>query len=748
MEVSLFDGMTSKRPIRGSIEAVAETIRSDEKLAALTQLYRQSGDKQYKHEAVLFAVAAVFDGGKSPSNIQRPTGLSLVDFDHVFETEAESPKDDKTEAESPKDVQDTTPSASGGCDILSKLKSLKQKLVSDPHTLLCYITMSGNGLRVIYRYELESSASLPIQLKLYPQAFARGNDYYEKLIGKPADPQCKNITRLSGLAHDSEVYLNPNAIAFTADEIKSFHSSAVKKQKSQKQLDRIQYYYDNIIKPKLANDKIVYSPGNHNNYVMRVGYMLAKKRYAQSKATEWAKQQFPEYDGVEGVFKSCYANTLPHKDGNSATGESDGKRFANVDEIKDFLDGHIHLRRNVITHRIEYLATAGQDEKEKSDKDDKWENLIDQTVNTLWVKMSEVTRVNKGDMLNVIESDYTPSYHPFRTYLDGLPPWHEGDHDYIADLAATVKVRHVVSTAKNEPKELPKEFDFEFTLKKWLTAMIAGWLDDESVNNVILVFIGEQGAYKSTWFNYLLPPELRRYFYTKTNSRRMSKDDLIALAEYGLVCCEELDTMSPSELNQLKAAVTMTTINERAAYARYAEQRKHICAFCGTGNNVNFLSDPTGNRRWMPYEIESIQSPREHPFCYEGIYAQAYALYKSGFRYWFTQEEVRQQNLQNKEFEAPRLEEELVDLYFRKPLEGETGELVSVARALQIISGNVAQKLSAVNVGRAFKSLGFKPGRTNRMRGYIAVLRTADEIKGYQVAQGIEAQDWQHAAME
>ena len=34
----------------------------------------------------------------------------------------------------------------------------------------------------------------------------------------------------------------------------------------------------------------------------------------------------------------------------------------------------------------------------------------------------------------------------------------------------------------------------------------------------------------------------------------------------------------------------------------------------------------TGNRRWLPYEIESILSPREHPFNYEGIYAQAYAL--------------------------------------------------------------------------------------------------------------------------
>lgn len=212
--------------------------------------------------------------------------------------------------------------------------------------------------------------------------------------------------------------------------------------------------------------------------------------------------------------------------------------------------------------------------------------------------------------------------------------------------------------------------------------MIAGWIDEGAVNNVILVFIGRQGAYKTTWFNYLLPPELKQYFYTKANARRMTKDDIIALSQYALICYEELDTMSPSELNQLKAVVTMQYTNERAAYGHYAEQRKHINTFCGTGNNPEFLSDPTGNRRWLPYEIESILSPREHPFNYEGIYAQAYALYKSDFRYWFTDEEIEKQNRHNRAFEAPRLEQELVDLYFRKPTEAETGEIMPIAREL------------------------------------------------------------------
>ena len=72
--------------------------------------------------------------------------------------------------------------------------------------------------------------------------------------------------------------------------------------------------------------------------------------------------------------------------------------------------------------------------------------------------------------------------------------------------------------------------------------------------------------------------------------------------------------MQLKELNKLKAAMTMPSINERAAYARHHENRPHLASFCGTGNNVQFLSDPTGTRRWLPFEVVSIESPLSQPF--------------------------------------------------------------------------------------------------------------------------------------
>lgn len=694
--------MTCKLPLPGLLEGVANLIRTDEKLAVFTRSYRQTGSKTFKNESQLFAVPCLFEGGKGRSNIRQLTGMSLVDFDHVFPTDGTADKADTT-----------------------ALHELKAKIIADPHTLMSYITMSGNGLRVIFTYEIAPEFSgVPKDEEevkkfeaYYQQAFYAGNAYYEKLLGAKADMQCKNITRLSGLAHDPEVFLRPQSevIPFTAEEISTAATAYVKQSKEDKQMQRIQTYFDTLIAPQLAKAKIEFRSGCHNDYVMRVGYKLAERRFSKKVALRWAMQKFgKDYSDTEQVINSCFANASPHgKQGGGGDNRGDSKT-ATVEEIKSFLDGHISLRFNEITSRVEYEIPADNTDAHR------FMPVNDRIVNSLWSQMSTITRVNIQDMYRVIESDYVPVFNPFKEYLNNLSK--PGEQDYIRELAQTVRVK-----GGEQEQKL-----WHLYLKKWLVGMVASWISEDVVNNVILVLIGEQGAYKTTWFNYLLPPPLKQYFYTKTNANRMSKDDILTLAQYALVCCEELDTMRPAELNQLKAAVTMPSIDERAAYAHYHEHRKHIASFCGTGNNTQFLSDPTGNRRWLPFEVESILSPREHPFHYEGIYAQALSLYTSGFQYWFTKEEIQELNRHNKQFETPHLEHELVDLYFRRPIDSELGEFISVARALQMISNGISQKLSAVNVGRAFSDLGFKRVRTNSSRGFIVVCRTPEEIKAYQ----------------
>ena len=780
-DVSSFENFTSKRPVSLTLDAIANFMRCDQRLESLTKAYRQTGSKHIKMETPLFAVACFFDGGKGKENIKGLTGLSMVDFDHI------SPSGPLKEEE---------------------LSALRNKIAGDPHAVMCYTTISGNGLRIIFRYEQPQSKTDGVGdhvFEQYKAAFYAGNAYYEKLLGMKADMQCKNITRLSGIAHDPDVFFRDpdKAEAFTLDEVAAAASQHAKESKEEKQMQRIQTYYDSLVAPMLARKGYKFQPSSHNDYVMRVGYMLAERRFSKKVVVRWALRMFgADYSGTEQVINSCFASSSSRgRDGGRAG--KDNANTASVDEIKAFLDGRVRLRYNVITSRVECLLTgentnnslsglntnltndtnkslgvntnnslSGLNTNLTNDTNNslevntnptcpQWQPISDRIVNTLWSQMSSVLRVNIQDVYRVIESDYVPALNPFVEYLESLPEWHEGDHDYIADLAATVKIKgeqeHIESPQTSTQKEAQEEaqeeaslkgpsqatdsslFTLRSSLKKWLVGMVAGWISEDVVNNVILVFIGEQGAYKTTWFNYLLPPQLKQYFYTKTNANRMTRDDLLTLAQYGLVCCEELDTMRPAELNQLKAAVTMPSIDERAAYAHFHEHRKHIASFCGTGNNVSFLSDPTGNRCWLPFEVESIVSPRDHPFCYEGIYSQALALYKSGFTFWFTKEEIQEQNRHNRKFETPRLEHELVDLYFRRPLEHENSMFMTSSRVLQIIGSGITQKLSATRIGMAFSELGFQRVRYHGIRGYLVMQRTAEEIMAYQKSMAMHA---------
>ncbi len=404
---------------------------------------------------------------------------------------------------------------------------------------------------------------------------------------------------------------------------------------------------------------------------------------------------------------------------------------ATVDDIKAFLDERVMLRYNEVRGRTEIhwlsqgpvigvneqglLTIFGGDEGVTEG----YGNLTDRDVNTLWSMLSETKPVVKEHLRSIIESDFVPRCHPFRFYLENLPPWSEKQDDHIMGLSVLVK------------GDADEQILFYEYLKKWLVGMVASWVDPKVVNNVMLVFIGAQGVYKTTWFANLLPPQLRDYFFTKTNSSLMSKDDLLVLSQYGLICWEELDSMQQKELNKLKAAMTMPSINERASYDRYHENRPHVASFCGTGNNVQFLNDVSGTRRWLPFEVKSIEIPLSEPFDYDGIYAQAYTLYRKGFRYWFDKMEIERLQQHNEKYETSHSELELVDMFFRKPVGLEPRELVSATMAQQIIGANIAQTLSKEKIGHAFIKLGFETKRTAAQRGYIVVRRTGAEMETY-----------------
>ena len=404
---------------------------------------------------------------------------------------------------------------------------------------------------------------------------------------------------------------------------------------------------------------------------------------------------------------------------------------ASLEDIQEFLNDNILLRHNVIMGDAEFrvpekdefealgmVYPTGASPLDEWRSTTEWHRVDDRLVNSLCNMLSKQKEVSASNIWQVIGSDFVPLYHPFRHYLKRLPPW-DGGTNPILDLATTVSV-------KGSPDE---QLLFYVCLRKWLVAMVAGWLEDHVVNQEILVLVGRQGIYKTTWFSHLLPPELQTYFHSNTSFGNMTKDEVLKLSRYGLICCEELDTMRPQEMNRLKWAVTTTVTDERKPYAHNPERRNHIASYCGTGNNIQFIDDDTGTRRWLPFEVESIRSPYEFPIDHTAIFSQAYTLYQKGFQYWFNEQEMQLMARHNERFEVPKPERELISRFYRPPKEGERGEFVSSSEIMQTVGGLLVYRLTMNKLGRAMTALGFVGVRSHGQRGYLVVAYPPEEIK-------------------
>lgn len=380
-------------------------------------------------------------------------------------------------------------------------------------------------------------------------------------------------------------------------------------------------------------------------------------------------------------------------------------RLATPDMIEDFLTTQAEFRKNVIT---------GKEEIRHPDADE-FVDLTDRMVNSLWSRMTkEGHAVRLCDVRSVLESEFVPEFNPFTQYFRSLPKW-DGVTDHIGRLAATVQVEGDAAL-------------FDTCFRKWLVATVASLMVKEVTNHEILVFVGRQGCYKTTWLARLLPPELQRYFSVRSNRGRVTKDDNLALSEFALICLEEIDEMRLEDINQLKAMVTLPAVNERRAYGHYKENRPHIASFCGTTNQPEFLNDPTGSRRWLPFTVVHIDDPYTHPVDYEGVYGQALMLWQEGFRYWFDEKEIAQVNARNERFETASLETDLLLAFFRVPLPGEECLFLTVGEILSHISGGMKNPLSAVKVGLALRKAGFEQLRVAGKRGYRVVMYTYEEV--------------------
>lgn len=307
--------------------------------------------------------------------------------------------------------------------------------------------------------------------------------------------------------------------------------------------------------------------------------------------------------------------------------------------FESYLQDKFNFRYNVVTHRISYKLLSEQD----------YRILDDRSLNTIWRDLTNRgLKCSPTTLHKLLYSDFSERHCPFAEYFCHLPSWKEAeDPDYINLLAETV--------------ETTQQETWLAFFKKWLVAAVASILDEDVVNHTAIIFSGRQGVGKTRWLNALVPEPLKSYSYCGYLNLD-NKDADLQLSECFLINLDELANMTRRSLDKLKIMITKDRIRQRRAYGYFIENYPRRASFCGSTNGNQFLLDTSGNRRFLCFQVLGINL--DVSVDLDLVYAQALALYRSGFRYWFNEIEIEEVNRSNSQFERTTLEEEELLNYF------------------------------------------------------------------------------------
>jgi len=120
-----------------------------------------------------FTPSGKFLGGRKREFLVDYTGIVILDFDYLTQ------------------------------ELLREIKAIVNGC---EYTLACFVSPSGNGLKVLVSVSTGASDHL--------KAFLSVQRYYQSLTGVDIDPSGKDITRLCFVSMDEDLYYNPGAVVF------------------------------------------------------------------------------------------------------------------------------------------------------------------------------------------------------------------------------------------------------------------------------------------------------------------------------------------------------------------------------------------------------------------------------------------------------------------------------------------------------------------------------------------------------
>lgn len=294
----------------------------------------------------------------------------------------------------------------------------------------------------------------------------------------------------------------------------------------------------------------------------------------------------------------------------------------------------------------------------------------------------------------LIEKAARTQYHPVKEYLNSL------------EWDGQPRINEWLTTACGVRKDAYSR-DIG---RKWLTAAVTRIYQPGYKFDYVLVLEGKENIGKSMVFRILGDP-----WFSDSISLTQKEADIVAkMVGNWIIEIAEMRGLSKVEQTFVKAFISCQVDEQRFAYRHNPKKYYRQSVFAGTSNNMSYLLDADGNRRFWPVECEKMDIDwlRDNR---DQLWAEAKHIFEQGV--YPMNEQGEKLFLTDRALEISRgnqkmrlgVDEAMEEMVYKFLLDkNEVTMLQIMTDCFQCKPADVSSRGLTINTGRILKKLGFE----------------------------------------
>lgn len=255
-----------------------------------------------------------------------------------------------------------------------------------------------------------------------------------------------------------------------------------------------------------------------------------------------------------------------------------------------------------------------------------------------------------------------------KEWLHQLPPW-----DGIDRLTTFMEIYLGASGSTT----VAQAYATAVSLYLW-SAMAGRILNPGSQTDMVVILASPQGTGKSSAVRAMAPAPS---YYTEINLTDSDADRARLTRGKSLVELSELRGLRTKDLDAIKAIVTRREDSWVPKYFEISTTYSRRFLMIGTTNDLEFLADPSGARRWLPITV-GIQDVTAISRDHAQLWAQAVVLFQTYGICWHEAQTLAVD--EHEQFTVADSWEEIVTIYLQNSTQVGVIDTTTVCQILQV----------------------------------------------------------------